>query len=218
MLCIYISSSIQGFSSIYQTPFNFEPGCWQVDAATLASPRKFFPGWDVGAQLQESCRGAALTGSRQRQLQAEMSFSPPPANQSCAHFTLGHRGGGGSSAVKSCCASPGQMATGLSPSPGWSLSGEGGRVDRQSWSQSRDHQQLWDRAASAAAPAAGWEWHPCLETQDFQICGEELSLRVQLVKITPFLLSYWKGEQEKGQEIRQIVLPGAVLWAPCDSW
>lgn len=61
---------------------------------------------------------------------------------------------------KSCWESPGQMASGLSLSPGchgWSLSQEGGRVDRQSWSQSRDHQQLWDRAASAAAPASVWE-------------------------------------------------------------
>lgn len=66
MLCISISSSIEGYSSVWQTPFNFEPGCWQVDAAALASSRKCSPGpvpeQDTGAQLQESCRCAAIAG------------------------------------------------------------------------------------------------------------------------------------------------------------
>lgn len=105
------------------------------------------------------------------------------------------------------------MAIDLSPSPGcrgWLFGKEDAEVDGQSWSWSGAHRQPRGRAAHAAAPAAVWEQRPCLETQDFQLCGEELSLCVQLTKITPFLLSYWKKEQGEGQEISQIVLPGAV--------
>lgn len=110
------------------------------------------------------------------------------------------------------------MAVALSPSPGchgWPFGEEDGKMDGQSRSQSGPHRHPRGRTAHTAAPAAAREQRPCLETQDFQLCGEELSLCVQLTKITPFLLSYWKEEQGKGQEISQIVLPGAVPRAPC---
>lgn len=90
-------------------------------------------------------------------------------------------------------------------------------MDGQSRSRSGAQRQPRGRAACAPAPAAAWQRHPCLETQDFQLCGEELRLCVQLTKITPFLLSYWKEEQGEGQEMSQIVLPGAVPRAPCDG-
>lgn len=73
-------------------------------------------------------------------------------------------------------------------------------MDGQNHLQSGAFLQLWVRAACAAALEAACEWIPWLETQDFQLCGEELCLCVHLMKITPFLLSYWKEEQGEGQE------------------
>jgi len=68
------------------------------------------------------------------------------------------------------------VAVALSPSPrcrDWPSGKEDGGVDGQSWSRSRACLQPQGRAAHAAASAVVWDWHPCLETQDSQLCGEE---------------------------------------------
>lgn len=130
-------------------------------------------------------------------------FPPPPPNQSCGDLTHDH-GSGGTSAVPYpsiqsplgvtrldvCCSLTQPLGA---KSCGWPLGQEDGKVAGQSQSSGRTHQQPRVRAARAAAPAVVWEQRLCLETPDSQLCGEELSLCVQLMKITLILLGGARG-------------------------